>query len=48
MRFYTDNEHRREEYQNVRELIFFAKGSGIKITAPYDEVMLKEYEYYGI
>lgn len=48
MAFTRDNEHRREEYLNVRELIFFAKGKGIKITAPFDPIMLKPYPYYGI
>ena len=48
MRFHIDSERRKNEYQNVRELIFFAKGKGIKITAPYDDVMLKQYELYGV
>lgn len=48
MRFTNDNEHRRHEYNNVRELIFFAKGRGIQVYAPWDAVMLKEYPYYGI
>lgn len=48
MRFNAAHETRRDgEYQNVRELIFFAKGRGIKITAPFDKPMLREYEYYG-
>lgn len=46
MRFWTDFEKRKLEYQNVRELIFFAKGKGIKISAPVDEVMMSEYELY--
>lgn len=46
MRFWTDVEQRKLEYQNVRELIFFAKGKGIKISAPVDEVMMSEYELY--
>ena len=46
MRFWTDFEKRKLEYQNVRELIFFAKGKGIKISAPADEVMMSEYELY--
>ena len=46
MRFWTDFEQRKLEYQNVRELIFFAKGKGIKISAPVDEVMMSEYELY--
>lgn len=49
MRFNAAFEQRRNgEYQNVRELIFFAKGKGINITAPFDDVMLKEYPLYGI
>jgi hypothetical protein len=48
MRFVTDDQPRVEQYANVRELIFFAKGKGIKVTAPYDDVMLKEYTLYGI
>lgn len=48
MRFKNDNEHRRGEFQNVREWIFFCKGKGIKITAPHDKIMMHEYEYYGI
>lgn len=47
MRFKDDKASRRSEYQNVRELIFFAKGRGIKVTAPADKIMLKEYERYG-
>lgn len=48
MAFLNDKECRRDEYKNVRELIFFAKGRGIKVTAPFDSVMLKEYELYGV
>ena len=48
MRFNSDTERRKVEFTNVRELIFFAKGRGIKITAPSDEIMLKEYSYYGV
>lgn len=48
MRFTTDNEHRRGEYTNVREWIFYCKGRGIKVTAPVDAVMLKEYALYGV
>lgn len=48
MRFKAGHEIRRDgEYQNVRELIFFARGKGIKITAPYDD-LLKEYPLYGV
>lgn len=48
MAFLNDNEHRREEFLNVRELIMFARGKGLKIIAPVDPIMLKEYEYYGL
>lgn len=48
VRFMSDNEQRKEQYQNVREWIFFAKSRGIKVTAPYDDVMLKEYPMYGV
>ena len=48
MRFNSSTENRRGEYINVRELIMFARGRGIKVSAPYDAVMLAEYPYYGI
>ena len=49
MKFSAAIESKRDgEYQNVRELIFFARGRGIKVTAPVDEVMLKEYPLYGV
>ena len=48
MRFQSGNENRRGEYYNVRELIFFAKGKGIKILSPFDPIMLQEYKYYGV
>lgn len=47
MRFETDAEKRKQEYHNVRELIFFAKGKGIKISAPYDENLFTQYAIYG-
>lgn len=47
-RFELDKESRGGEYNNTRELIFFAKGRGIKVTAPADPIMLKEYEHYGL
>lgn len=47
MMFNNDKESRRGEYHNVRELIFFAKGKGIKVTA-FDKSMLKEYPLYGV
>ena len=48
MRFDSERAKRRDEYHNVRELIFFAKGRGIKVTSPSDPVMLQEYEPYGL
>lgn len=48
MRFVSDNQPRQEQYNNVRELIFFAKGKGIKVTSPYDDIMLREYALYGV
>lgn len=48
MRFQGVECTRKQEYQNVRELIFFAKGKGVNITAPFDEVMLKQYPLYGV
>lgn len=48
VRFLNDSERRTHQYTNVRELCFFARGRGIKVTAPYDEVILKEYDRYGV
>lgn len=48
MKFITDKESRNGEYQNVREWIFFAKGRGLKISAPADSEMLKQYALYGV
>ena len=48
MSFNDDNKKRFNEFQNVRELIFFAKGRGIKIIAPVDEIMTRDYKRYGI
>lgn len=36
MRFWADHERRRNELENVRQMIFFAMGKGIKVTAPED------------
>lgn len=47
MRFEHDKKEREQEYHNTRELIFFAKGKGVKVTAPYDDIMLKQYNLYG-
>lgn len=47
MRFVNDVEIRKGQYHNVRELIFYAKGKGIKIDAPVDKIMIKEYKLYG-
>ena len=48
VRLYDDHEIREHQRQNVRELIFFARGRGIKVTAPADECLLEEYSLYGI
>ena len=48
MKFIYDFERRNLERQNVRELIFFARGAGVNITAPYDMELLREYELYGV
>lgn len=47
MRFDAESEIRKQEYHNVRELIFFAKGRGIKISCPVDKPLMREYELYG-
>ena len=47
-RFLHDQEVREQQRQSVRELVMFARGRGIKVTAPADECLLDEYEYYGI
>lgn len=46
MRFNTPAEKQIKQYENVRELIFFARGRGIKVTAPYDDIMVAEYPQY--
>lgn len=46
MAFNTESERKIKQYENVRELIFFAKGKGIKVTAPNDPVMVQEYPQY--
>ena len=46
MDFQTPAERKIKQYENVREIIFFAKGKGIIITAPYDKLMLQEYPEY--
>jgi len=48
MKFNNDKKVRFSEYQNVRELIFFAKGLGIKVVAPVDEIMTRDYKRYGL
>lgn len=47
MRFECDHERRHGEYQNVRELVFFARGRGIKVEAPFDEILLKDFPIYS-
>lgn len=46
-RFLHDQEVRTQQRQSVRELVMFARGRGIKVTAPVDECLLEGYEYYG-
>lgn len=46
MSFQAPAERKIKQYENVRELIFFAKGRNIKITAPYDPIMLTQYPKY--
>lgn len=46
-RFLNDQERRTGQFLNVRELLMFARGRGIKVTAPYDSIMVQEYELYG-
>lgn len=49
IRFLRDtDEQRGGQYNNVRELLFYCKGKGIKVSAPYDQIMLKEYPLYGV
>jgi len=48
MNFRDDSKNRFCEFQNVRELIFFAKGRGIEVIAPVDEIMTRDYKRYGI
>ena len=48
MKFIYDFERRNLERQNVRELIFFARGRGVNISAPCDMELLREYELYGV
>lgn len=48
MRFNGADEKRKNEYANVRELIFFARGKGIDISAPYDPVLFTQYALYGV
>ena len=48
MRFQSAEEQRKCEYHNVRELIFFAKGKGIDIKAPFDPNLFNEYKHYGV
>lgn len=46
MTFSSEAEKKIKQYENVRELIFFAKGRGVKVSAPFDRVMLQEYPEY--
>lgn len=45
--FINDTERRDFQYLNVREILMFARAKGIKITAPYDNIMVQEYKLYG-
>lgn len=45
--FINDTERRSLQYLNVREILMFARAKGIKITAPYDNIMVQEYKLYG-
>lgn len=47
MRFMADQEERTAQRQNVRELIFFARGRKIKVTVPSDPIILQAYPRYG-
>ena len=47
-RFIHDQEQRALQRQSCRELVMFARGRGIKVTAPADECLLEGYEYYGL
>lgn len=47
-RFLNDSERRTHQFTNVRELCFFARGKGIKVSAPYDSIILSEYQLYGV
>lgn len=40
MKFQADHERRRGELQNVQNMIWFAKGRGINVIAPYDKLEL--------
>lgn len=44
--FYLDSEVRGQQLQNVRELLFYCKGKGIKVYS-IEESLTKEYEIYG-
>lgn len=43
MRFDIDHDRRLEEKRNVREMVFFARGRGIKVY-DYDGIVTKEYD----
>lgn len=45
-RFIVDEEIRTQQRQSVREIVMFARGRGIKVTAPFDKCLLAEYPYY--
>ena len=44
--FYSDEEIRKQQKENVRELLFYCKGKGIKIYS-FEKSLTEEYEVYG-
>lgn len=48
MAFVDDHEVRTMQKQNVRELVFFARGRGIKVTSPVNKSLLEGYPLYGV
>ena len=47
MQFIDDTEgyqKRQKQYNNVREMVFFARGRGVKVDC-YDEIILKKYRH---
>lgn len=44
--FYLDSEIRKKQLQNVRELLFYCKGKGIKIYS-FEKSLIEGYKVYG-